>query len=281
MHVIKSVKSLLSFRDSVSAKSSLGLVPTMGALHMGHGHLVSKSVAQNDITIVSIFVNPTQFGPNEDFSTYPRMMEADIDLLSSLGVQHVFIPDIAEIYPSSTHQISFSIGDFSGKLDAKSRPGHMEGVLQIVSILFHLIAPTKAYFGEKDYQQLLLIRKLVQELFMPIEIVPCPIVRESDGLAMSSRNRHLKLQERNQAIFLYKTLLSVKAQWSQFNHEKEVRMFVEQEKKAYPLVSIDYFHIFDADSLEAPTKLQDTSNLRAFMAAVVGNTRLIDNLQLT
>ena len=280
MKIFKEIAAYQNWRMSVESGVRIGLVPTMGALHEGHASLVQKSVSENDLTVVSIFVNPTQFGPNEDFEQYPRTLEADATLLQSLGADVVFAPNVSDIYPSGTSQIRFEIVDLDKKLCGRSRPGHMNGVIQVVSILFHLIQPTHAYFGQKDYQQCLIIQQMVQELHFPVEIVPCPIVRENDGLALSSRNVYLSSKERVQALFLSKTLREIKEKRSDYRNVEEAKAYVLEQLSAYPLVQLDYFEILDGKTLQDIDDLSPENHPHAFIAAFLGKTRLIDNQDL-
>ena len=279
MQVFKKLESFLDFRHSLPLKVSLGLVPTMGALHEGHASLVRRSVLENDHTLVTIFVNPTQFGPGEDFEQYPRDLESDTQLLTELGADIVLAPVVDEIYPKDSF-IRFHIVDLASRLCARSRPGHMEGVLQIVSILFHLTQPHRAYFGEKDFQQCLLIQRLVQELHFPLKVVPCPIVRESDGLALSSRNVYLNPEERLQAVGLSQTLNALKEHGKQFPAVNELKRFAYQQLRKYPLIRIDYIEVLDGETLSPIDHIRQVSHPRAFLACFLGKTRLIDNLAL-
>ncbi len=280
MQILPNISSFRTIRQAIDPKLSVGLVPTMGALHEGHASLVRESVAQNDITIVSIFVNPTQFGPNEDLDSYPRNLEADAALLESLGVDYVFAPNADEIYPDPPAQFYFNILDLDKKLCGVSRPGHMNGVVQVVSILFHIVQPHFAYFGLKDYQQCLILQQLVKELHFPITVVPCPIVREKDGLAMSSRNLYLTSEQRKQAVFLSQTLLAIRERLSDFQDVAAVRAFVDDRLKDFPLVRLDYFEIFDGRNLKEIPSLDPTYHPHAFIAAYVGKSRILDNLFL-
>ena len=249
----------------------------MGALHEGHASLVRRSVSENDLTLVSIFVNPTQFGPNEDLARYPRDLAGDLRLLESLGADIVFAPEIDEIYPAAPGQILFEIRDMDKRLCGASRPGHMNGVVQIVSILFHLVRPDRAYFGLKDYQQCLIIGQLVRELHFQLEVVPCPIVRESDGLAMSSRNRYLSPEERRQALFLSRALALAAEPGMHRVPVADIRASVMELLRQYPLVRLDYFEVLDGNTLAPIDSVQASQKPVAFVAAFLGNTRLIDN----
>lgn len=268
-------------RRLIAPEKRVGLVPTMGALHEGHASLVRRSVSENDLTIVSIFVNPTQFGPNEDLSRYPRDLDGDMQLLESLGVDILFTPESTAIYPGESPQIVLGIRDLDKCLCGASRPGHMNGVVQVVSILFHLVQPDRAYFGMKDYQQYLIIDHLVRELHFPVEVVPCEIVRESDGLAMSSRNRYLSEEERRQALFLSRALALVEEQRAEGVSLEEIRAGVLTLLAAYPLVRLDYFEVRHGQSLAPLDELSAANKPVAFIAAFLGNTRLIDNRILT
>ncbi len=280
MQVIRKVKEYRTWRNNLTLQQSLGFVPTMGALHAGHGSLITQAAQENDLAVVSIFVNPTQFGPKEDFASYPRTFEADVEMAQSLGATLIFAPDADEIYPEPPAQITFSIRDLDKVLDGASRPGHMNGVLQVVSILFNIIQPNRAYFGQKDYQQCLLIQQMAQELHIPVEIVPCPIVREPDGLAMSSRNRYLNPPEREQALFLYRTLAQIKEDKEHFRSPTDAKAFVQKVADAYSLVALDYFEILNGTNLKSIPYVDQSFEPVAFIAAHLGETRLIDNMRL-
>ncbi|MDX2248905.1 MAG: pantoate--beta-alanine ligase [Bacteroidia bacterium] len=279
MHVFREISSFLNFRKKLNPELQIGLVPTMGALHEGHASLVEKSVSENDLTIVTIFVNPTQFGPNEDFEKYPRTLEKDCALLEKIGADVVFAPERGQIYPGET-QIYFNIRDLDKKLCGASRPGHMNGVVQVVSILFHLIQPSKAYFGLKDYQQCLILQQMVKELFFPLTVVPCPIVREKDGLAMSSRNVYLSVEERTQALFLSQTMRIIKDNINDFRDTDAIRAFIQEKLTMFPIVKLDYFEILNDTNLKEISALSPDENPRMFIAAYLGKTRLIDNMRI-
>ena len=265
-------------RAATRAGKSLGLVPTMGALHDGHLSLVRASNSQCDVTAVSIFVNPLQFGPTEDLDKYPRTLERDLSLLRELDVDFVFVPQIAEMYcPGAKTYIDVS--DLSTKLDGGSRPGHFRGVSTVVCKLFEIVRPDRAFFGQKDAAQVALLRKMVRDLDMDVEIVVCPIVREPDGLAMSSRNAYLNPEQRKQALVLSRSLQQVKAAIDA--GEPDAAKLAEIGKQAIasePAAKLDYFAIVDPDTLE-PVDRVSNGTLVA-VAAWVGTTRLIDNLLL-
>ncbi|MEL6250523.1 MAG: pantoate--beta-alanine ligase [Bacteroidota bacterium] len=281
MQVFRSLDEFKKARKDLHSVSSIGLVPTMGALHAGHASLAEKAVAENPYTIATIFVNPTQFGPNEDLDKYPRTLEADLKLLDDIGVSVVLAPNVAEIYGDGRSLVSFQIKEMDRKLCGATRPGHFNGVVQIVSILFNLAQPDKAYFGEKDFQQLMIIRRMIQELHFPLEAVGCPIVREEDGLAMSSRNLYLKPDERKQALFLNKALQEIRKDFHQFRNKEEVLERVHERMKDYPLVKLDYFDVLEAHDLSEIEDFQQAKQAHLFVAAFLGKTRLIDNMSLS
>ena len=259
-------------------RKRLGLVPTMGALHEGHLSLVRAARAQCDAVAVSIFVNPTQFGPAEDLSKYPHQFDRDCRLLEDEAVDILFAPSVEEIYPGGA--ITWvTVEGLSEKLDGRSRPGHFRGVTTIVSKLFHIIEPAAAFFGQKDAAQLAVIRRMVRDLNFPVEIIACPIVRDPDGLAMSSRNAYLNQDERRRALVLQRSLRHVQRLFEagEINAES---LIVAGKKVAGgdPNVVLDYFEIVDPDTLD-PVQGISQETLVA-VAAYVGSTRLIDNLVL-
>jgi pantoate--beta-alanine ligase len=257
----------------------LGFVPTMGALHEGHLSLVRAARAACEVAAASIFVNPTQFGPNEDLAKYPRSFDRDRDLLAKEGVKLLFAPSVEEMYPAGA-VTWVTVEGLSGKLDGRSRPGHFRGVTTVVAKLFHIIEPDAAFFGQKDAAQVAIIRRMVRDLKFPVEIVACPIVREADGLAMSSRNAYLDPQQRKQALVLQRSLMRVKKLWE--GGERDAARLVaagREEIAAGKSVRLDYFEILDPDSLD-PVKNLAGGALVA-VAAFVGPTRLIDNILLS
>lgn len=262
--------------------SSIGFVPTMGALHQGHASLIERSVRENTHTVVSIFVNPTQFGPGEDLDKYPRTLQADLDLCASLGATHAFTPTTDKMYPEGrdNFEIQFGLRSLDKILCGAKRPGHFDGVLQVVSKLFNLVRPHRAYFGKKDFQQLTILKKLGAELFFPIEIIGCEIVREADGLAMSSRNRYLNTEERQQALFLSHCLNSCRQMAKNGLPVAELEKFVENELTKFSLIRLDYFDVRSSHDLRSLEILDEKDAPRGIMAAFCGNTRLIDNLPL-
>lgn len=259
-----------------AANKSIGLVPTMGALHAGHASLISRSVKENDITFVSVFVNPTQFNNKEDLLHYPRTLERDSELASSLGVDYLFAPTPEEMYTTEEMNSTFQF-DFAGLdkvMEGKMRPGHFNGVVQIVSLLFDLVKPTRAYFGEKDFQQLAIIRHLVKQMHYNIQIVGCPIVREESGLALSSRNERLSAAEKETAVNISKILFASKELIS--NHSvKEVEDWVISHINTMEGLTVEYYEIVDEDTLQ-PAK--DFSHAVGCVTVYCGQVRLIDNI---
>jgi pantoate--beta-alanine ligase len=261
---------------------TIGLVPTMGALHEGHAALVRRSVAENDVCVVSVFVNPTQFNNPEDLLKYPRTLEKDVELLSDLGVHFVFAPNAEEMYTQQEMQQPFSF-DFDGLdevMEGKMRPGHFNGVVQIVSRLFLLVRPTRAYFGEKDFQQLAIIHHMVErssmkDNFDKLQIVDCPIVREDSGLALSSRNQRLSQEEKTTALHISKTLFS-SLNWAKSASVQEVQQRVINTINAVDGLEVEYYEIVDKTTL-LPT---DTfNNAIGCIPVYCGPVRLIDNIQ--
>ena len=261
------------------ARKRVGLVPTMGALHEGHLSLVRAARAACDVVAASIFVNPTQFGPTEDLAKYPRSFERDCKLLAREGVEFVFAPSVEEMYPETTATTWVTVEDLSGKLDGASRPGHFRGVATVVSKLFHIVEPDAAFFGQKDAAQVAVIRRMVRDLNLPVEIVVCPIVREADGLAMSSRNAYLDAEQRKRALVLHRALLRVE-ELSRAGETNSPRLIAagRSEFESEPSVRLDYFEIVDPDGLDP---VADASGALVAVAAYVGTTRLIDNLLLS
>jgi pantoate--beta-alanine ligase len=254
----------------------LALVPTMGALHEGHLSLVRAARAATDVVAASIFVNPTQFGPNEDLAKYPRSFERDCEMLEREGAEFVFAPSVEEMYPAGG-VTWVTVEELSGKLDGRSRPGHFRGVTTVVAKLFHIVEPDKAFFGQKDAAQVAIIWRMVRDLNLPVEIVVCPIVREADGLAMSSRNAYLSPEERKRALVLHRSLMRVQ-QMADTSEKNAGRLIVagREEFSHEGSVRLDYFEIVEPDTLDAVADVSDGALVA--VAAVVGSTRLIDNL---
>lgn len=270
---IKPLKQILS--DKKRQGLSIGFVPTMGYLHEGHLSLVRESKKNNDITVVSIFVNPTQFGPNEDLDRYPRDFERDEKLLRNEGVDVIFYPDVKEMYPDN-YMTYVNVERITDRLCGIKRPGHFRGVATIVCKLFNIVKPDRAYFGLKDYQQVLVIKRMVEDLNMDLEIVPMPIVRESDGLAMSSRNVYLSEDERRSALSLSRSFLLVDELIKR--GERDVKKIIKEVSDfilSHPYTQIDYVEIMDPDTLDYKDTLHGRFLLA--LAVFVNKTRLIDN----
>ncbi len=274
MRVLETIAALREYRKSL--KESVGFVPTMGALHKGHQSLIERSLKENSYTIVSVFVNPTQFGANEDFSAYPRPLEKDLALCEGLGVNAVFVPKISEMYPYETEQrLKLYAPKFlSHSLEGAMRKGHFDGVVQVVLRLFHLVHPTRAYFGKKDAQQLLIIEHLVKDLLLDIEIAPCEIVRDDDNLALSSRNVYLNATQRKQALAIPKALENIKQAIDK--GEKACEKLKKLGLGILETLEVDYLE-FCNHKLE-PLKTIEPANTLVLVAARVGKTRLLDNL---
>jgi pantoate--beta-alanine ligase len=279
MNICKTIAQVRAAHDAFrQGRKTLGLVPTMGALHDGHLSLVRAAKAQCDAVAVSIFVNPTQFGPNEDFSKYPRTFERDCALLDKERVDLLFAPSVEEMYPQNA--VTYvTVERLSEKLDGRSRPGHFRGVTTVVAKLFHIIEPDKAFFGQKDAAQAAIIRRMVRDLNIPVEIVVCPIVREPDGLAMSSRNAYLDPQQRKSALVLRRALLAIEQLFNQGERSPE-KLIVAGKKifSAEPSIRLDYLEIVDPDSLDPVSEISRPALVA--VAAYVGQTRLIDNVVL-
>jgi hypothetical protein len=258
---------------------SIGLVPTMGALHKGHMSLVKNSISNNDITVVSIFVNPTQFNNPNDLASYPRTVDKDLELLQTIGCDIVFAPEADDIYSKSETDSRFEF-DFEGLdkvMEGKFRPGHFNGVVQIVSKLFDLVRPNRAYFGEKDFQQLAIIRLMTRRYNLPIEIVPCPIVREDSGLALSSRNSLLKDNEKQVASHIY-AVLNESRQFVPQTEVEELKQCVIAAIEQKPELKVEYFDIVDGHTLKSIGKWDECDYVVGCITVFCGNVRLIDNI---
>ncbi len=259
-----------------SENKTIGFVPTMGALHQGHISLVKKCVEENNICIVSIFVNPTQFNNKEDLIKYPRNLDKDAQLLKEAGVNIVFAPTVEEIYPEpDTRQFDF--GQLDKVMEGKFRPGHFNGVAQVVSRLFDIIKPDKAYFGEKDFQQLAIIRDMVRQYNIPVEIVPLPIKRENSGLAMSSRNERLTDEQKTEAANIYKVLTESK-DLINTKSVKEIITFVTRKVNHINSLEVEYYDIVDGDTLLSISDWEETQYAVGCIAVFCGDVRLIDNI---
>lgn len=278
MKLVRTISDLQAELSALKAQGKkVGLVPTMGALHAGHASLVKRSVDENDVTVVSVFVNPTQFNDKNDLVKYPRTLEADCKLLESAGASFVFAPEVEEMYPEpDTRQFSFAPLD--EVMEGRFRPGHFNGVAQIVSKLFDAVKPHRAYFGEKDFQQLAIIREMVKQLHLDIEIVGCPIVREEDGLALSSRNMLLSAEERKIALKISQTLF--KSRTFAADHSlKETIKFVEDGIASEPGLRLEYFEVVDGNTLQTVQNWEDTDYIVGCITVFCGSVRLIDNIK--
>lgn len=276
MKIIETVEEMKKFSEEMrEKKKTIGFVPTMGYLHEGHLSLVRRARNENDVVVVSIFVNPTQFGPNEDYERYPRDFERDRKLLEKENVDCIFHPSVEEMYPPdfSTYVEETKL---SKHLCGRSRPGHFRGVCTVVTKLFNIVKPHRAYFGQKDAQQFRVLRRMVRDLNMDVEMIECPIVREPDGLAMSSRNVYLSPEERQQALSLYQSLKIAENLY--LNGERDAEKIKEEMIKhlsRFDKVKIDYVEIVDEETLEPVEKID--RKVIVAVAAWVGNARLIDN----
>lgn len=276
MKLIRSVAEARAFRDE-SGAASIGLVPTMGALHEGHASLIQRAVREHDLAVVSIFVNPTQFGPHEDFAAYPRDETADLSLCERLGTAMVFAPTADEMYPPGD-STRVQPGPLAARLEGAARPGHFAGVVTAVAKLFAIVRPEVAYFGQKDFQQLRVIQTMSRDLRGGVRVVGSPTVREPDGLAMSSRNRYLSAQERQSALALSRALFAGKDDWSRGERDPAKLRDRVQRAAAVPGVALEYVSVADPltlDELERPAERAVIS-----LAGRVGKTRLIDNVLL-
>jgi pantoate--beta-alanine ligase len=275
-HTISETQAAI--RKQISEGKTIGFVPTMGALHEGHLTLIRQAAGENDFVVVSIFVNPIQFNNPDDLAKYPRTLEADLQKLGGTGCQLVFAPSAEEMYPEPD-LTEFNFGQLEQVMEGKFRPGHFKGVAIVVKKLFEIVAPHKAYFGEKDFQQLAIIKKLVSMLQIDLEIVPCPIVREADGLAMSSRNARLTPDERAEATVIYKALTGVKENYSWFV-PGGVRQLVMGEIQESPHFRVEYADVVDAETLQPFEDWSDAEHAVVCVAAFIGKVRLIDNIIL-
>lgn len=277
MKIFKTQTELKQYLEAEYSKPIVGFVPTMGALHDGHLSLIKASGKDCDVTVCSIFVNPTQFNNSEDFEKYPIDHSSDIEALNSVGCDVLFLPtDANEVYKSET-EFNVDLGEIGFVLEGEHRPGHFKGVMRVVKLLFEIVNPDKAYFGLKDYQQYLVIQKMVKELAMDVEVIGCDIIRESSGLAMSSRNKRLSEVELNQALVLQKALLFCQENYGDIENKALEEECLEILSKGS---SPEYFKICDAVSLQEIRENTLSDNVRAFVAAQVGEVRLIDNVKI-
>lgn len=279
MQVFYNSKSIKAYLSTLNENKSIGFVPTMGALHQGHLSLVEQAKTENDIVVVSIFVNPTQFDKKEDLNKYPRTIDQDLKLLQSINCDLVFIPDVEEMYHQNIQPEHFDFGGIEFEMEGKFRKGHFDGVGTIVKRFFEIIKPHKAYFGEKDFQQLQIVKKLVEINNIPIKIIGCEIFREVDGLAMSSRNIRLSEKQRKAAPFIYEILQEVKKKFGIISVDK-IKQSVEEQFANNEFLKLEYFEIACEESLKPANECQEKRNYRAFIAVFADDVRLIDNIRL-
>jgi len=281
MHIFYGKAPLIAHLNSTqSTHSTIGFVPTMGALHDGHLALMERSLKENEYTVVSIFVNPTQFNNPEDLAKYPRTLDEDVRKITALNPEViVYAPSVDDIYDGKPISQSFDYDGLENQMEGKFRPGHFDGVGTIVKRLFEIVTPTHAYFGEKDFQQLQIVKKLVTKNQLPVTIVGCPIYREANQLAMSSRNERLSADERNQASIIYQTLLQAKVLFQNETIQSAIQL-VQQTFENHPLFDLEYFVIADEETLLSSITKEENKNYRAFIAVFVNNIRLIDTISL-
>lgn len=279
MKIVTTVDALKGEISQVKSKDlSIGFVPTMGALHEGHLELMRSARQENQLLVVSIFVNPTQFNNPDDLRSYPRTLEKDLKACENVGVDLVFTPSVEEMYPTPDTR-EFDFGNLDKVMEGKFRPGHFNGVAQVVSRLFQMVEPTRAYFGQKDFQQLAIIRAMVRMLSLDVDIVACPTVREEDGLAMSSRNALLSARQRASAPLIAKTLFSAQQQVEKMEVNQLVSWVVSQVNKD-PELEVEYFEVCDVHTLVPVSNWKESDEIVACIAVQVGAVRLIDNIIL-
>jgi pantoate--beta-alanine ligase len=259
-------------------RSGIGFVPTMGALHAGHRSLVERARRECATVVVSVFVNPTQFNDKTDLKNYPRTPEADLRLLEEVGADYVFMPSVEEVYPEPDTR-TFDFGMIDKVMEGVTRPGHFNGVAQVVSRLFDLVKPAKAYFGEKDFQQIAVIREMVRQLRIPVEIIPCPIVRGEDGLALSSRNTLLDTDHRTAAPYIYKVLKAAVEKSHQTTPD-QLAAWVTAQVESNPLLKVIYFQVVDAATMQQVRTWEESPVIQGCIAVQAGDIRLIDNIKL-
>jgi pantoate--beta-alanine ligase len=279
MEIIRTIENLQRLTSAARHDGkSVGLVPTMGALHAGHVSLINRARKENDIVVVSVFVNPTQFNNPEDLRTYPRTEEADCQKLTAAGVDYAFIPSVEEIYPEPDTRV-FDLGKVAEVMEGAMRPGHFNGVAQIVSRLFQIVNPTRAYFGEKDFQQIAVIRRMVQLEGFDLEIVPCPIQREADGLALSSRNVRLTPEQRQIAPNIHRVLVESVAAKKAGASVEEVKKDVITKLNAIEFLEVEYYEIVDALTMQPITEWLPEGQSVGCITVYCGDVRLIDNIK--
>ena len=279
MIVLKLKQEVRAFSNAMQAQQKqIGFVATMGALHPGHLSLIEIATQQNQVVVCSIFVNPLQFNDKKDFEKYPQTLEADLKLLESKNCNLVFVPDVDEMYGNEDNT-SFDFGDLDKVMEGVFRPGHFLGMAKVVKRLFDIITPDTAYFGEKDYQQLAIIRRFTKDLKLPVKIIGCPIQREKDGLAMSSRNMLLTPQQRELSPAIFKILTAAKSKTAELT-VPELKIWVEKEINSITGFQLEYFEVADAINLKSVLNWTSTANIMGFIVVRVGSIRLIDNIIL-
>ncbi|MFW5820436.1 MAG: pantoate--beta-alanine ligase [Bacteroidota bacterium] len=277
MKIFETTGAIKAYRKSLEKTAGIiGLVPTMGALHQGHLSLIEAAKKECDVVVVSIFINPTQFNDPVDLKNYPRTTREDTKLLAEIGTDVLFMPGVHDIYPHPDSRV-FNFGQLEKVMEGKYRPGHFNGVAQVVSILFDIIKPHKAYFGQKDFQQLTIIKELVRQLDLDIEIVSCPIIREKSGLAMSSRNRRLDEKSMDDAAIIYKTLRSVIEKKDE-KSPAELARWGAEIIDSHPAIELEYFRIVNTGNLQPAKKWGGSGEQVACVAVKINNVRLIDNM---
>jgi pantoate--beta-alanine ligase len=277
IHTVRDLKATLA--DFRAQGKSVGLVPTMGALHEGHASLVRRSVKENDVTVVSIFVNPTQFNDKQDLAKYPRTLEADCALLNGIGATIAFAPSVEEVYPEPDTR-TFSYPPTDTVMEGGFRPGHFNGVCQVVSKLFMMVEPDRAYFGEKDFQQIAVIRRMVDDLQFKLQVIPCPIVREESGLALSSRNTLLSAEEKELAVNISRVLF-ISRHYAKSHTLAETKAWVVETLNALDGLEVQYYEIVDGRSLESLTSWDNSNDIVGCITVFCGHlpVRLIDNVR--
>jgi len=281
MPVFQTQKTLqIELSQALNQSKKIGFVPTMGALHQGHLSLLEQALSENEITVLSIFVNPTQFNNADDLKKYPRTLEKDVALVRKLNENIlIYAPSVTDIYEGNTFSAAFDYDGLEHQMEGKHRPGHFDGVGTIVKKLFEIVKPTNAYFGEKDFQQLQIVRKLVAKHKIPVNVIPCKIYREPSGLAMSSRNERLSEKARNESSIIYKILLEAKEKFM-LKSAQEVTKFVVRDFKKHKNFTLEYFEIAEEETLLTCIRKTKNNNYRAFVAVFIENIRLIDNISL-
>ncbi len=282
MIVFDNKRELTTYLDELKRKSlSLGFVPTMGALHDGHSSLILEGLQDNAYVVVSIFVNPTQFNNNEDLEKYPRTLEKDVSLLQTISEDRIIVysPSASDIYGEKIASEHFDFDGLEHEMEGRFRPGHFDGVGTVVKRLFEIVKPDRAYFGKKDYQQLMILKKLVSKHDLGVKVIGCDIFRADDGLAMSSRNERLSKAQRAAAPFIYKTLNAAKAKFGT-NSAKEITDWMQEQFENHELLNLEYFLIADAETLKTIKQKSTNMSYRAFIAVYAGEVRLIDNIAL-